>query len=254
MGQWMPAWEAMMKMRNSEFLSGNPDPADAARKKILEALTGGRLRASARYIIQECDDGQMPDYHVQSAKDVQLIPHGDQQQSEFAIFDTTLPLDFFGFQSGWQWKSVSWELGRLLAVKTTTTEGDHSLLTTRRYVDGLAFNPENLDALLAPPEAQTIAQQAALDGKKKRPGQGGRPVLKDEWLRFWLLMLRFAKDGKLNRSTLISRDKTLHRVQEEFYPLEESGINVLSDSSMQKAIRDIWKEIIIPDEKQTKLQ
>lgn len=246
MGKWIPAWEAMMKIRKSEFLSDSPDPSDAARKKILDALTSGQLRACARYIIQECDDGHAPDYHVQTAKDVKLIRHGDRQQSEFAIFDTTLPLDFFSAQGGWQLKPVVWELGRFQAVKTTATKsgvkGAAPSVATRRYVDGLAFHQENLNALIALVEAQTIAQQAAFDGKKKGGAPLGRKYKADDWLKFWVLILRLFKEGKLERSLLESQETILHIVQAEI------GHKIFGDTTLRRALSAVWNQVLISDE------
>ncbi|MCW2391917.1 hypothetical protein M2336_000302 [Sphingobium sp. B1D7B] len=244
MKPWISAWEALTKLRHNEIHQGESGmSSQEAETKILQALVSGRLRATARVIVQEHHDGTPPNYHVKSGTETQLICHPNGPQNEFAIFDTTLPLDFFDAESGWQLKFSSFELGRLMSVRANeigagVEGGKPTHVVTRRYVDGLQVNAANLELLMAPAGPVTIAQEAASDGKKKGQKPLGRPMQSADWMEFWLVILRLQKEGRLDRSKLEHKEAVLRIVQHEL------NFKGLSETTLRVPISVIWDKIM----------
>lgn len=239
MSDWISAWEALIKVQESEAPDAGATPSsETAASKILEALAGGQLRVHAHALIQDCDDGNVPDYHVKRARDVKLNPHQSGDESEFAIFDTPVPTDFFDAQQGWKITNLGWELGRILAVRPSNNLSadatETSRANTRRYVTGLKFLSADVDQIVQSTGNAPVALSAL-----KSPKPGGKHVRLEVWEKFWFELIRMIEPTKLNKTRLKSqahlRRTLLHRTD-----------NCMSEEAMIDTVRNLWHAFVEP--------
>ncbi|MCW2413437.1 MULTISPECIES: hypothetical protein [unclassified Sphingobium] len=191
---WVSAWEALSRVRASNHTATAQSDAQIAEAQLRDALLNGRLQAAARFIIQEADSETPPNFHIDEARNTQLIAHADQANSEFALFDAIVPHDFFAIGEGWEIVDIQWEVGRIVATRASGKSGN----LTRRYLDGLIFNRKSIEGWLESRGDVTEIAVSPLTKVSKHKGKGGRPPKIEQWHQFWQTVLRLSEDGKLN--------------------------------------------------------